>query len=128
MNHVFEHFGSPHQALERIDALLNDGGIVYIEVPFQFNVIEILMYWLIGQKKTFDVFSLHHPIFYRPNSLKKIFSVHGLNCRSMSVFNWSRYPAAGLKGHIKRLIWFATSLMGQGLVIEATFVRKMLKQ
>ncbi len=128
MNHVFEHFDFPHQALEKIDSLLNEGGMIYVEVPFQFNVFEVLMYRLKGQKKKFDVFSLHHPMFYRPATLKKIFAEHGFDCKSICVFKWSRYPTIGLKGQIKRLIWLVASLVGQGIMIEAVFERKVLKR
>ena len=96
MNHVFEHFRTPHQVLERIASLLRKGGVVYVEVPFQFNVFEVIKYRTTGKRKDFDVFSLHHPIFYRPNSLKKIFDDHGFNCRSMKVFDWQQ-PAQSEK-------------------------------
>jgi 2-polyprenyl-3-methyl-5-hydroxy-6-metoxy-1,4-benzoquinol methylase len=124
MNHVFEHFRSPHKVLERIDSLLQTGGLVYVEVPFQFNLFEVMKYQVTGKKKDFDVFSLHHPIFYRPTTLRKVFDDHGFNCRSMKVFNWSRYPANGLICQIKRAAWFAASLAGQGIMIEAIFDKK----
>lgn len=124
MNHVFEHFRYPHQALERLASLLAPKGVIYVEVPFQFNLFEVIKYRLTGQRKIFDVFSVHHPIFYRPATLKKIFNDHGFNCKSLRVFNWSRYPAVGFRGHLKKLIWLAGSLFGQGIVIEAFFDRK----
>jgi len=124
MNHVFEHFGSPHQVLERVYSLLNKEGIVYVEVPFQFNLFEVIKYRLSGKRKAFDVFSLHHPMFYRPATLKKLFDNHGFKCRSMKVFNWSRYPAVGFMSHLKKVMWFAASLVRQGLMIEAIFERK----
>jgi SAM-dependent methyltransferase len=124
LNHVFEHFSRPHQALDRIMSLLAPGGIVYVEVPFQFSIFEVLKYRMTGRKKQFDVFSLHHPIFYRPATLKRIFEEHGLDCRLMRVYKSSRYPAAGLVGHFKKLIWLAGSFVNQGIVIEAFFCRR----
>lgn len=124
MNHVFEHFGSPHQVLERLGSLLKPGGMIYVEVPFQFNLFEVIKFRLTGRRKTFDVFSIHHPIFYRPKTLKKVFKDHGFNCYAMNVFNWSRYSAVGLKRQIKRLIWLAGAFAGQGIVIEAFFNKK----
>ena len=123
MNHVFEHFWTPHRVLERVASLLSTEGLVYVEVPFQFNLFEVLKYRLTGARKDFDVASLHHPIFYRPRTLKKVFSDHGFTCRSISVFSWSRYPAIGLMGHVKRLIWLFGSLVGEGVMIEAIFER-----
>jgi SAM-dependent methyltransferase len=124
LNHVFEHFGSPHQALERLAKLLMPGGMIYVEVPFQFNLFEVIKYRLTGRRKVFDIFSIHHPMFYRPRTLKRVFEDHGFNCNSMSVFNWSRYSAVGLKGHLKKIMWFAASFVGQGIMIEAFFGRK----
>jgi SAM-dependent methyltransferase len=124
MNHVFEHFGSPHRALDRLVLLLKPGGMIYVEVPFQFNLFEVVKYRLTARRKPFDVFSIHHPIFYRPKTLKKIFKDHGFNCYAMNVFNWSRYSAVGPKRKLKRLIWFAGAFIGQGIVIEAFFDKK----
>lgn len=123
MNHVFEHFVSPHTAIERINSLLSPGGMIYVEVPFQFSLFEVIKYLVTRQRKNFDVFSVHHPVFYRPRTLRKLFKTHGFNCRKMRTFDWSRYPAVGLKGGLKRLMWFALSLLGQGIMIEAFFDR-----
>lgn len=124
MNHVFEHFESPHQALNRIATLLNPSGLVYVEVPYQFNLLEVIKYRLTGIRKDFDVFSLHHPFFYTPATLKKIFEDHGFNCVKSNVFEWSRFSTSGITGQLKRLMWFAASLVGQGIVIEAVFEKK----
>lgn len=124
MNHVFEHFEFPHQALNRIAALLNPNGLVYVEVPFQFNLLEVIKYRLTTRRKDFDVFSLHHPIFYTPATLKRIFEDHGFSCIKLNVFEWSRYPTSGITSQLKRLMWFAASLVGQGIVIEAVFEKK----
>jgi SAM-dependent methyltransferase len=124
INHVFEHFVSPHIVLERINSLLSPGGMVYVEVPFQFNLFEVMKYRLHGQRKKFDAFSVHHPVFYRPRTLKNIFDAHGFNCRKIRIFDWPRYPVVGLESGLKRLIWSAASLLGQGVFIEALFDRK----
>ena len=124
MNHVFEHFSSPHQALERLGKLLKPGGVIYVEVPFQFNFFEMIKFRLTGQRKDFDVSSIHHPIFYRPKTLMKVFKDHGFKCHSMRVFSWSRYPAFGLIGQVKRFVWLVASLMGEGTMIEAIFERE----
>jgi len=123
MNHVLEHTASPHTVLERIDSLLGPSGMVYVEVPFQFGVFEVIKYLLFRQRKNFDVFSVHHPVFYRPRTLKSLFNSHGFNCRSMRVFDPSRYPAGGIKGGFKKLMWLAASLAYQGIIIEAFFDR-----
>ncbi len=124
MNHVFEHFEFPHQALNRISDLLTPDGLIYVEVPFQFNLLEVIKYRLTGRRKVFDVFSLHHPIFYTPKTLKKVFNRHGFRCTRLKVFEWSRYPTNGLAEQLKKLIWFIASMINQGIVIEAIFEKK----
>ncbi len=123
MNHVFEHFVSPHTVLERINSLLSPVGMVYVEVPFQFSLFEVIKYLFTRQRKSFDLFSVHHPVFYRPRTLRKLFNAYGFNCRKIRIFDWSRYPAVGLEGCLKRLMWLAASLVGQGIMIEAFFDR-----
>jgi SAM-dependent methyltransferase len=124
LSHVFEHFRAPHQALERIDALLAPDGAVYVEVPFQFNMPERVKFRLTGARKAFDVFSIHHPVFYDPATLRRVFGDHGFVSRHLRVFAWSRYPATGMRGQLKRLLWFGASLLGQGLFVEAVFTKQ----
>jgi SAM-dependent methyltransferase len=127
LNHVFEHFESPHQALERISTLLNEDGLIYVEVPFQFNLLEVVKYRLTGRRKKFDVFSLHHPIFYTPKTLTRIFKKHGFSCISLRVFERSRYSAHGITGHLKGLMWLIASMFDQGVMIEAVFEKSVKK-
>jgi 2-polyprenyl-3-methyl-5-hydroxy-6-metoxy-1,4-benzoquinol methylase len=124
MNHVFEHFPYPCEVLEAAQSLLSKRGVIYVEVPFQFNIVEVLKYQVTGKPKAFDIFSLHHPVFYRPKTLEALFNRHGFDSLSMKVFDWSRYEAESLAAHIKRLTWLGLSVMGQGLMIEAVFKRK----
>lgn len=124
MNHVFEHFLAPHGVLQRIDALLADGGMIYVEVPFQFNWLEVYKFRLTGARSPFTVSSIHHPIFYRPDTLTRIFHQHGFRCRTLRIFAPERYPTTGVVSRVKRLIWRAAALAGQGLMIEAIFERE----
>jgi 2-polyprenyl-3-methyl-5-hydroxy-6-metoxy-1,4-benzoquinol methylase len=128
MNHVFEHFISPHAVLERIELLLNPGGMVYVEVPFQFSLFEVIKYLFTQQRKSFDVFSVHHAVFYRPRTLIELFKAHGFNCRELRVFDWSRYPSGSLVCRLKRLMWLAASSVGQGIMIEGYFERGSQKR
>lgn len=127
MNHVFEHFNSPHQVLDRLNSMLTPNGLIYVEVPFQFNFFELLKYRLSGKTKKFDVFSLHHPIFYKPDILIKMFNDHGFSCKKIRVFKWSRYSPEGFLGILKKILWLTISLFGQGLFIEAFFEKKSVK-
>ena len=123
LNHVFEHLVDPNASIRKIDSLLSDDGIIYIEVPFQFNIVERIKYKLFNSHKKFDVFSVHHPIFYRPNSLKKIFRNHGYRCRYIKLFDSKRYPSVTFRDKTKKLIWGLLSIFNQGLIIEAVFYK-----
>jgi SAM-dependent methyltransferase len=123
LNHVFEHFINPNPVINKIHNLTKIGGLVYIEVPFQFNIVELLKLKLLGKKNDFNMFSIHHPIFYRPKILIDIFNRAGFRCVSINVFRWSRYPANNIPSYIKKMFWMFASLLGQGTQIEAIFER-----
>lgn len=128
LNHVFEHLQFPNKAIDRISSLLNPNGLVYIEVPFQFNFLEKIKFIFTRQKKIFDVFSLHHPIFYTPSTLKNVLNNHNFDCIRLKVFNWSRYPAKGVISKLKRLMWFLFSFFKSGIYIEAIFKKSLKKK
>jgi SAM-dependent methyltransferase len=124
MSHVFEHLQFPNKAMDKISSLLNPNGLIYIEVPFQFNFVEKIKFKLFRRNKVFDVFSLHHPIFYTPSTLKKVLKVHDFDCIKLKVFKWSRYSVKSKIGKLKRMIWFFLSLFKSGTYIEAIFRKR----
>jgi SAM-dependent methyltransferase len=65
LNHTFEHFLEPTSSLKKMRDLLEDDGILIIEVPYQFsNIIEKFKSFIGRERpKRFDLFSLHHPFF-----------------------------------------------------------------
>jgi 2-polyprenyl-3-methyl-5-hydroxy-6-metoxy-1,4-benzoquinol methylase len=121
LNHVFEHLNNPIQSVQKISELIAPNGIVYIEVPYQFNIIERLKFLLFNVKKEFDVFSVHHPIFFTPNSLKYLFEAHGYHCIYIKVFDKNRYPKGGIINSIKKYMWLILSIFNQGVMIETIF-------
>ena len=68
LHHVFEHLVRPAQELHSLVDHLAPGGILYIEIPYQFHVIERLRYRLKrGSRQGIPtVSSFHHPYFYTP--------------------------------------------------------------
>ncbi len=88
LNHTFEHFVDPVASLESISTLLNDDGILVIEVPYQFdNVIELLR--TIRRRdliQNFELFSLHHPFFYSPKSMRIILEKCGFSVQSLKTY------------------------------------------
>ena len=123
MNHVFEHFPSPRLVAEKLYELTNIGGLVYIEVPFQFNIVELLKYKFSKWRQPFNVFSVHHPVFYRPKTLIRLMADHGFECVQIRLFRFSRYPTNSFMKYMKGVFWMFATLFGQGTQIETVFRR-----
>jgi 2-polyprenyl-3-methyl-5-hydroxy-6-metoxy-1,4-benzoquinol methylase len=124
LNHVLEHFVDPHQAVARIEQMLSQKGVVYVEVPYQFNWVETLKYRLLGSKLSFNVHSIHHPVFFDPETLVRLFAMHDLNVLHMRLFDPDRYLTATPMQSAKRLAWTALAHLQQGMFIEAVFARR----
>jgi O-antigen/teichoic acid export membrane protein/2-polyprenyl-3-methyl-5-hydroxy-6-metoxy-1,4-benzoquinol methylase len=124
LNHVLEHRVEPHRAVAAIERLLSEKGVVYVEVPYQFNCVEMLKYRLLGTKLAFNIHSIHHPIFFSPESLVRVFAMHNLKVLELRLFDPDRYVAATLLQSVKRLVWRGLAHLQQGVFIEAIFGRK----
>lgn len=122
LSHVMEHLVEPHRSIEKLDELLSERGVIYIEVPFQWNWAEQIHHRL-GHRQRFTAFSVHHRSFFRPATLRDLFLRHGFECRHLTLTPPHRYPASTVGQHARRAVWRALSLAGQGLVIEAVFSR-----
>ncbi len=123
LNHVLEHFVDPREAVRRLEALLAPTGVVYIEVPYQFNWGERVKHRLARTRPPFTVWSIHHPVFFTPSTVVRLFERVGLRPRTLRVFDRARYPAATPVQIAKRLAWQALSQVGEGTFIEAVFAR-----
>lgn len=127
LNHILEHCVDPHRAVEALSKIVPGGGAVYVEVPFQFNWVELTNYWVRKKKLTFNVHSIHHPLFFSPSTLKSLFATHSFSPAFMRVFDWRRYPRTGVVDWGKCVAWKALSALQQGGFIEAIFVKKEAK-
>lgn len=122
LSHVMEHLVEPHRSIAKLGSLLSRRGVIYIEVPFQWNWVEQLHYRR-GLRQTFSAFSVHHRSFFRPASLRALFAQHGFVCRHLSLTPPHRYPTPTLAAQAKRAMWQGLAIAGQGLLIEAVFSR-----
>jgi len=122
LSHVLEHLVDPHRSIEKLSRLLSDRGVIYIEVPFQWNWVE-QMHFLKGDRQRFSAFSVHHRSFFRPDTLQSFFSQHGFERKHSSLTPLHRYPVPNLSARAKRTLWRGLSTVGQGLLIEAVFAR-----
>lgn len=94
MNHVFEHMIHPTTCLEECVKLLNNNGILLIEVPQQFyNSLDKLKNILrINKKYKFTPYSLHHAYFYTPKTLSMLLKKHGFTIYSLRTSNIANTP------------------------------------
>jgi SAM-dependent methyltransferase len=122
LNHVFEHFTEPLAELGRIRLLLKEGAIVYLEVPYQFNLVERLQVRLAKQRFKCSVHSFHHPYMYTPKSLRRLLESNGFEVPLQRVFDARRYPSAGAVARLKRAAWRCLASVDVGNYIE-TFAR-----
>lgn len=89
MNHVLEHLVDPIKDLMEIKRVLDDNGMLVIEVPNQFeNIVELRHRFLRkDNSRPFSLYSIHHPFFYTPRSLKSLLSICGFRIRNCATWN-----------------------------------------
>jgi SAM-dependent methyltransferase len=123
LNHVFEHFNDPLAELAHLHRLLRRNGVLYLEVPYQFNVVERAKHALRPAQSVLTLHSLHHAYFYRPASLARLVTANGFRVQSLSVFDPARYPVLATSDRAKRWMWRALAVLGIGNYIELYAVR-----
>jgi SAM-dependent methyltransferase len=124
LNHVFEHFNEPLKELESITGLLCDGGLLYLEVPYQFNVVERLLFLLKWRQTQFTLHSLHHPYFYSPRTMRRLLRANGFEVVRIALFDKQRYGANSIRSRLKQLLWQGLASFSVGTYIEVYAVRR----
>jgi SAM-dependent methyltransferase len=78
-NHVFEHLADPLAAAQEVYRVLKPGGVVFIEVPNQFDNIQFFRYRLIGKVpvRERNIRSIHHLVFFSRKTLRYLLEVAG---------------------------------------------------
>lgn len=78
-NHVFEHLSDPLMAAKEAWRVLKPGGVIFIEVPNQFDNIQFFRYRLMGQIpiRQRNVRSIHHLVFFSRRTLRRLLSQVG---------------------------------------------------
>lgn len=121
MSHVFEHLPDPRAALRRISAILRPVGLLYVEVPYQFDGLLDMVSRLRGGTRTLDAWSIHHRSFFSPRSLRNLLAQNGFTVLSLSTF--MRCRRAGRRSGarlfvLQTLLWAADQVLGRGDVIS----------
>jgi SAM-dependent methyltransferase len=125
LHHVFEHLARPAAELSSLVDHLAPGGILYIEIPYQFHMLERLRYRLKqgARQETPTLFSFHHPFFYTPESLRRMLERAGLDVISVRTFVPGHYEANGVTRRIKKAGWWVVDRMFHlGNIIEAVAI------
>lgn len=93
MNHVLEHMPNPLQTAATVNRLLRPGGIWVIEVPQQFeNDLDRLRRLSGFFKPRFNLYSLHHTYFFRPQHVLRLVHESGFNVIRSGTANAWRTP------------------------------------
>ena len=118
LNHVFEHFNEPLDELRHVHRLLNNNGLLYMEIPYQFHFIDKLLFKLKGSRSDFTLRSLHHAYFYTPRTISRLLISNGFEIIGISVFDAQRYAADTIKRKIKKTLWWMLATISIGNYIE----------
>jgi ubiquinone/menaquinone biosynthesis C-methylase UbiE len=86
-NHVFEHLADPMAAAKEAYRVLKPGGLVFIEVPNQFDNIRFFRYRLTGTipVRERNIRSIHHLVFFSRKSLRGL--LHGAGFEKIKIKN-----------------------------------------
>lgn len=120
-SHVLEHVPDVTEFLNRISLLLKPNGLLYVEVPLQFdNILEQVMS-LRGKRYQFSAHSIHHHYFFSPKALSILLEQHGFVIESMTTFlpcrRAMRKPSLK-KWTLQSMLWLADRMAQAGDVIS----------
>jgi SAM-dependent methyltransferase len=118
LNHVFEHFNDPVEELVQIRRLLRPDGVLYLEVPYQFQLIERAWLWFGRDRPEFTLHSLHHAFFYTPRTIERLLRERGFEVIEISVFDAERYEASAEGNALKKVLWQMLAALSIGNHIE----------
>ncbi|OQW92727.1 MAG: hypothetical protein BWK78_00775 [Thiotrichaceae bacterium IS1] len=110
-NHSLEHISNPYEIVKEAFFLLKPGGILVVEVPYEFgswrDIIKLSLIRILGHlvaSKFFSppVDSLHHTYFYTPTTIQLLINKAGFIIEYLSTVNPAYYQT-GLFSTTKRI-------------------------
>lgn len=120
-SHVLEHVPDMHAFMDELNAVLLPGAPLYIEVPLQFDGILDWMERMLGRRRAYSDYSIHHHYFFTAKALKQLLHAHGFAQISVTTFmpcrRASRAPGVRKWG-LQALLWMADRFAGRGDVLS----------
>lgn len=101
LNAVLEHVYNPDSMIEAASRLLKPGGLLYIDVPNEPNLLtRIGNGWnrLMGSSAVYNLsptWEPYHVYGFNPKCLKVLTSKHGLSIESLKIFSYSKIASSG---------------------------------
>jgi 2-polyprenyl-3-methyl-5-hydroxy-6-metoxy-1,4-benzoquinol methylase len=118
--HVLEHVVDPAETLLRLRQWLTPRGLLYVEVPNQFESLTELLDRRLGRTMAFGLTSVHHVNFFSPRSLTRLLRQTGWTVESCSTFDPLRRVSrsASLRSvTLQAALWFADRFFQRGDII-----------
>lgn len=127
LSHVLEHLPDLHSSMERLSRLLIPGGLLYVEVPLQFDgVLDLYSRYIRRTVPKFSLFSVHHHYFFSLQTLQLLLERHGFEVEDSGTFlacrRAKRTPSLR-KAILQSTLWMADRLVSRGDVIWAWATR-----
>jgi len=117
MNHVLEHIPDPARTLAEIRRLLSPGGILYVEVPRQSNLLNRLSCLMAGGEFGFT-YHPGHLYLFSPESLGRLMKDSGLPPLAMRIEGMSA-PHRFVRGvHYQSPVAHMVKLVAGGMRLE----------
>ena len=122
MSHVLEHLPDIHTVMRRVRNLLRNNGLIYIEVPYQFDSLldRVNRYFRRGTS-SFGPFSIHHCTFFTPKSLCNLLTQHGFEIISLTTYLPCRRTgrASSIRNNLlSTFLWLSDFFFQRGDVIS----------
>ena len=106
-NHVFEHLADPLAAAKEAYRVLKPGGLVFIEVPNQFDNIQFFRHSLMGKipVRERNIRSIHHLFFFSRKTLRLLLQKAGFRDIEIRDYYGSKRKGLGALGsYVVRLV------------------------
>lgn len=121
ISHVLEHVQDPIDFMAEVYEKMDPGGILFVEVPYQFYSVTDLILGVFKKNPPFSHFSIHHLSFFSPTTLRWLLENQGFQILTLSTFREDKrsYKGRGLRNlMVQSLLYLADITLRKGDVIS----------